>query len=141
MSLDVAEDLGRAIVERFNTQPIFARTAGIWYQRAPDVDQAGNKITAPIVTFTITGITPDWTLSEDFENATVRFQVWSVEDSPAEVMSIAASLKAAFDDATLPVTEWLTVQTQRESGNPIEDPDEGWQYQVDYRIELQKLPV
>jgi len=135
------DDLFAAIITHYSTDPLEASDlTGLYNTQAPQ------DAVFPYAVFTLISDVPEWTFSEDFENVLVQFNIFSNTSSPVEICALYELLKGdvalgtGFDFLDLPVTDYEIVSLIRE--NAILTRIEGiWQYNVTYRMEIQRTDV
>lgn len=131
--------LFEGINKKFDTSTIAGEVNGLWY----GLTQQGTPL--PFVTYFLVSAMPDWATGQDCENATIQFSIWYGNDTAEgvdpleEICELYELLKTAFDEASLTVTGYACIRCSRETSRLLRDPDGGWQYQADYRIQLQEV--
>lgn len=124
-------DLFAAIMVRYAAVPLSSSLTGLWNTQAPQ------DAVSPYGVFTLISDVPEWTFSENFENCLLQFNLFSDENDPVEICALFELLKTAFDFLDLTIANHETVSMIRE--NVILTRIENvWQYNVTYRIILQK---
>lgn len=107
-------------------------TGGLYNTLAPQ------DVSFPYAVFQLISDVPDWTFTEDFEEIVIQFNIFSDQSSPVQVCALFELLKADFDFVDLTVVNHETVSVVREGGILTKDERDVWQYNVTYRIVLQK---
>jgi len=124
-------DLFAAIMTRYAAVPLSASlTGGLWNTQAPQ------DVVFPYGVFQLISDVPDWTFGENFENVLIQFNLFSDTSDPMQICALFELLKTAFDFLELSVANYETVSMIRE--NAILTCNDYWQYNVTYRIMLQK---
>jgi hypothetical protein len=123
-------DLFTAIITRYEAVSLSASLTGLYNTQAPQ------DVTFPYGVFQLISDTPDWTFSENFENILLQFNLFSDTSDPVEICDLFELLKTAFDFLELSVANYETVSMIRENANLTRDGY--WQYNVTYRILLQR---
>ena len=123
-------DLFAAILTRYAAVPLSSSLTGLWNTLAPQ------DAVFPYGVFALISDTPEWTFSENSENILLQFNLFSDTSDPVQICALYELLKTAFDFLELSITNYETVSMIRE--NAILTRDGYWQYNVTYRIILQK---
>lgn len=125
--------LAESIMAKYNASAM-ADTFDLYHQRAPE----GTRL--PYITFFfVDGVPQDTFDNKYIESWRVQFSCWSDKrDDPGEAMDMYELLRAVFDRATLTVAGYNAISMQRETQRPIQDPDGGWQYMVEYMAIIQE---
>ena len=124
-------DLFAAIMTRYAAVPLATSlTGGLWNTQAPQ------ETAFPYGVFQLISDVPDWTFSENFEDILLQFNLFSDTSDPVQICALYELLKTAFDFLELTIANYQTVSMIRESA--ILTRDGYWQYNVTYRIVLQK---
>jgi len=121
-------DLFAAIVAKFATTPMLA-SYSIYPYHAPQ------DAILPYCTYMEVLNEPIETFTDTSENPLIQISVWDSSPSPLAVVAIAKSIKAAFDWQRLFIADHIHISTARQAERLVEDPDGGWHYSIDYRIE------
>ena len=117
-------------MNRFAAVSLSASLTGLWNTQAPQ------DVVFPYGVFQLISDVPDWTFTEDFEDILFQFNLFSDSSDPVEICALYELLKTAFDFLELSIANYETVSMIRE--NAILTRDGYWQYNVTYRIVLQK---
>ena len=123
-------DLFAAIMIRYAAVSLSSSLTGLWNTQAPQ------DVVFPYGVFQLISDVPDWTFTEDFEDILFQFNLFSDSSDPVEICALYELLKTAFDFLELSIANYETVSMIRE--NAILTRDGYWQYNVTYRIVLQK---
>ncbi len=130
-------DLFSAIVTHYSSDPLASSLTGMYNTEAPQDAEL------PYAVFSLISDVPEWTFSENFENCLLQFNIFSNEISPVEICALYELLKGdvdvgtGFDFLDLPVTDYEIVSLIRENAI-LTRTEKIWQYNVTYRLELQK---
>jgi len=93
----------------------------------------------PYAVWSIPSAMPDWTFKENFEELTMQISVFTKDRSPLPAMALGKTLTELFDECALAVTGYTLIRMSRQPTPPlVDDPDGGWQYITQYRLELQE---
>lgn len=124
-------DLFAAIITRYEAVGLSNSLTGLWNTQAPQ------EAVFPYGVFSLISDVPEWTFTEDFENCLLQFNLFSDKSDPVEICALFELLKTAFDFLDLTISNYETVSLVRENSilTRIEDV---WQYNVTYRVVLQK---
>jgi hypothetical protein len=68
----------------------------------------------------------------------VQFSIWDSSPSPKTAMEIAEKVISLYDFARLSVTGYCSIVCRRVFENLLRDPNKGWQYVLQYEIQVQK---
>lgn len=93
----------------------------------------------PYVVMTIVSDIFEETFTSDMENIVFQFSIFSNNSSSEEAGDIFELLKAVYDDTELTVAGYKNFRVVRLENRLEREPDDAWQYIVDYRINLYKL--
>lgn len=132
------DDLFAAIITHYTTDPLAASDLTDLYNT-----QAPQDAVFPYVVFALISDVPEWTFSEDFENCLIQFNIFSDKSNPVEICALYELLKGdvalgtGFDFLDLPVTDYEIVSLIRENAI-LTRLESVWQYNVTYRMEMQK---
>jgi len=124
-------DLFAAIMIRYAVVPLSSSLTGLYNTQAPQ------DAVSPYGVFQLISDVPEWTFSENFENCLLQFNIFSDTSDPVQICALFELLKTAFDFLELTIANYRTVSMIRENSIPSR-PDGTWQYNVTYRIVLQK---
>lgn len=136
------ETILTAILARYNETFLPALVEGMWYLRAPQGTQGD------YITFSIVSAQQECDMSSRLEDVVIQISVWGgsnlnattpalATESPLVTIGIAEFVMEFFDDCELSIPDGTLVRIDRQSHNLIPDPDGGWQYQIDYRLQVQ----
>lgn len=131
--------LFEAITNKYEASTLRAETNGMWAYIAA----AGAEL--PYLTLTLVTQSPEWTFSNDFENATVQMSLWYADTTDetvtplSELSRLYNLLTALYDECTLTIAGYTLVRMNRENTVLLRDLDGGWVYHVDYRVQLQEV--
>lgn len=128
----IIQSIYEAIQARYNESSLPALLEGFYFESAPQ-DTTGTYATW----FMVTG-TQTYTMSTRSEEITIQISVWDDSDSPGNVTAAAEQVMLWFDDCSLSVAGGSHIRIDRDSYNLLRDPDGGWQYQIDYSIQVQE---
>lgn len=93
----------------------------------------------PYCVYHILHSTYDFTFREDFEDVTIQFNICSKSSSSSEVGDVLSYLQTLFDWATLTVSGYTCISTERIFSTTDWYDEEGvWETIVQYRILLEK---
>ena len=108
-----------------------------YYGRAPQ------ESTFPYIVFFDVANVNEVDFSEEREDLTVQFNIFSQNNSPTEAERIETAVKSLFDDCNLTVTNWRHLYMQRRNTYPNNDyaqdpPIHGFSIEYDILIEKDK---
>lgn len=131
----------QAIKNVYNGALIGSETNGIFFQEAPK-RLRGEDVMRPYTIFEFRS-EPTTAMNQlgrpDWENIDVLFSIYTEGTSSIEACYLFELLKDTFDPITdLGATNFDTVRVDRTNQELVPDPDEGWIYEVSYRIQLQR---
>ena len=69
----------------------------------------------PYAKFFIVSGVPEKTYSEDYENITVQFSLFSISESAVEIADMYADLTALFDECALTITGYTLIWMKRQN--------------------------
>jgi hypothetical protein len=115
---------------KFNSIPALA-AYGLYAEEAPQ------DATLPYFTYLLVTNEPVETFTDTSESSLIQFSVWDDSPSPLLVTQLADMFKAAFDWCSLAVTGKVLISFARQMDRLVRDEDGGWQYSMDYQIEVQ----
>ena len=119
-----------AIIAKFNAEV----TLNAYHLYA---EQAPQDVELPYLTYTVVSAEPVETFTDTSESSLIQFSVWDDSPSPLLVTQIAGIFKVAFDWCSLTIPGKYLVSFARESERLVQIDPLGWQYSIDYRIEVQ----
>jgi len=125
-------NLFTAIMVRYAEVGLSGSLTGLWNTQAPQDAEF------PYGVFSLISDVPDWTFGENLENCLLQFNLFSDTSDPAEICTLYAMLKTAFDFHELDVDNHEIIYMIRENAilTRIENV---WQYNILYRILLGEL--
>ena len=124
------DELFTAIVNKFNTDATLTAYALYAYQAPQDA-------TLPYFTYMLVSNEPVEDFSDTSEGSLIQFSIWDDSVSPLLVTQLTEAFEAAFDWCSLTVAGRAHISMARQAERLVQDPDGGWQYSIDYRIEIQ----
>lgn len=77
------------------------------------LDEAPDEAAYPRIVFLIVTDVPEKTFTEDYENIDIQFSLYSISESPAEIVDMHADLKTLFDECSLTITGSTLVWMKR----------------------------
>jgi hypothetical protein len=80
----------------------------------------------------------EYQFSEDFENITLQFSIFSIDESAVNVEKYFTDLKTLYDWCTLSITGYTHVYMRREQSRLLLD-ERAWHRAVDYRVFIEKV--
>lgn len=123
------DELFTAIITKFNADATLT-AYGLYADHAPQ------DATLPYFTYLLVTNEPVETFTDTSENPLIQFSVWDDSVSPLLVTQLAELFKTAFDWCSLTVAGRAHISMARQAERLVQDPDGGWQYSIDYRIEI-----
>ena len=124
------DELFTAIITKFNATATLT-AYGLYAYQAP------GDATLPYFTYMLVSDEPVETFTDTSESSLIQFSIWDDSVSPLLVTQLAELFEAAFDWCTLAVAGRAHISMARQAERLVQDPDGGWQYSIDYRIEIQ----
>ena len=124
------DELFTAIITKFNADPTL-NAYGLYAEHAPQ------DAILPYLTYMLVINEPIETFSDTSEYSMIQFSVWDDSVSPLLVTQLAELFKTAFDWCSLTVAGRAHISMARQAERLLEDPDGGWQYSMDYQIEIE----
>lgn len=129
-------NLTKAIYAKLSGSSLSTAIGGRLYKgRAPQ------GTSYPYVVYFMVTNTPDYTFSEDFENCTIQFSIFSSASGTTEIENIYTYLKALYDECSLSITGaklvWMKRSNavfQTEDHTTPQGTTQVWAYHVDYEI-------
>ncbi len=122
-----------ALYTKFNNDSTLKNSVtGLYTSAAPQ------KIDFPFIVMSIISDVPDDAFSARVDKFRVQFSIFSDEPSPEEAGTIFGYLKTCYDYCSLSISGWSHIAMRRLSAFLTRDPEEKWQYVVDYEISAQK---
>lgn len=127
--------LFQAIMGRFAGSALSTALGGRLYNSV-----AAQTATPPYGVFLLVSGVPDWTFTDNMEEALIQFSLFDENASPATICDLYDKLTALFDDCVLTVTDWTHLYMWRDSQQLVrEEEDPGyWHYIVQYRLLMEK---
>jgi len=120
----------KGIYDQFNASTLAAEYK-LHYALAPQETEP------PYITFRLITDSTDSDFDCNWwESCVVQISAWSTADSSIEALEMNRKIRVVFDDATLTVPEWFFIHMLPTVGNLVDDPDGGWHYAQDYRVEI-----
>jgi hypothetical protein len=116
----------------FDDSDLPALAGGLFYGTAPRGE------TLPYVTYALVDGGTEDDMSSSVEDVLIQVSVWSEQDSPTEAIAIGEQIALLYDNAELAVSSGTCYRCDRQSMNVVDDPDGGWQFQIDYRLMVQE---
>ena len=99
----------------------------------------------PFVEFAVVDGNPEYTMSENFEDVTIQFDIFSATNSADEVEDIFTALTDLYDNAVLTPTSETGIYMWRSNFNLISEEhtvrvatQQVWHYSIDYNILIQR---
>lgn len=126
-----------AIEAEYTGTALDTATAGIYHVKGPET------LYQPFVTYLVLGNIPDYSSRvagpQICENFRIQISVWTPGWDAADCLTLIPLLKMVYDDCTLVVTGYHSIQMTRAADNLIAGPDSGWQYAAEYEVSIQEV--
>jgi hypothetical protein len=131
------EAIFAAIFAHYSESLLPALVEGFFLFRAPQGIKGNYAIFFPV------SITPDYDMSSKLENPVIQFSVCTddaeANEGPTTAIRTAEMFMAVFDDCKLSIDGGTLIRIDRQSHNLLPDPDGGYMYQIDYRLQVQEV--
>jgi len=134
------KNLFEAIYIYYKQDPLSSVLTDLYNTTAP------SKAIFPYGVFSLVSDTPNWTFTENYENCLIQFNIFSKEKSSLQACNIFEAIKGdrelgiGFDFLDLELDNYTLVSLLREVSQLVQIEDV-WQYNITYRILLQKDPT
>ena len=128
------QPLFEAIKCRFDTDPTLSGVVtGLYLNRAPQ-----NTNFPYIVYFLVSGMGSNVFSGRSFDTHSIQFNIHSNNPSAVEVCTIYEYLINRFDNCSMNMTDYSTVQMKRDAFGLLEDEERFWLYFVTYSVIVQQ---